>query len=346
MATPPEVVFDRYLRNDLPLAERQSYKNKLDLDTVSHPGIREMLGGFQEGFQEALRDRPEQPDYVPHPPVHFDYIEATVPNALAFFADQFSFVGVTLPLILKLWQTCVLLSRSKFVDALLGAIPEPDKPERIVELCHTIQLSFVFCHEYTHIVHGHILPAKPQSAFADEIGDDGKGNIEIQAQEVDADGHATFLVLNDLLNGPRRPLTVKMLGLEERASHFRETQSELEDLTIFAAFVLAVGAYFYLRVPVAVDEVSVYKLTHPPQAVRMNYVMHIAMALAKHNREHIASKMTRDRYQMFMGVIATALHGPKGTGNWDAQNAFLLSKQGEKYMAKLDECFKGMPPHM
>jgi hypothetical protein len=343
MHTPPEVVFNRFLRNKLPPNERRFYKGKLDLDAISDPGVREMLVGFQEGFLEALRSRPEQPEYVPHSPIHFDYVESTVSNALAFRTDGFSFVGVTLPLIVELMLTCGLLSRSAPVGALLGAIPQPDKPQRIAELCRTIQLSFVFSHEYTHIVHGHIPPANPESMFADEIENDGKGNIQLQAQEVDADGYATFLVLNDLLNGPRRSLTVKLLGLEERAVHFRETQPELEDLTLFAAFVLAIGAYFSLRLPVTPDDVSVYSLTHPPQAVRMSYVMQIATTLAKHNRDHIASRMTSGRYQTFMGVIADALHGPTGTSNWKAQNAFLLSEQGVKYMATLNEGFKSMP---
>jgi len=345
MPTPPEIVFDRFLRNTLPPAQRQIYKGKLDLDTVSHlPGMREMLVGFQEGFQQTLCDSPEQAEYVPHPPIHFDYIEATVPNALAFLTEDFSFVGVTLPLILELLHSCVLLSRSEDVGTLLAAIPGPDKPRRIIELLHSIQLSFVFAHEYTHIVHGHTLPATPESMFADEIKNGGEGNIELQAQEVDADGYASFLVLNDLLNGPRRALIVQRFGLEERPFHFRQPQSELEDLTLFGAFVLALGGYFYLRVPDVLDNVSVYNLTHPPQAVRMVFAMRVAMAVATQNREHIASKMTPEKAEMFMGVTAKALHGSGGTVSWDDQNAFYRSEQGQNYTARLTECVKNMPP--
>src|ERR1700688_3942728 len=101
MRTPPEIAFDLFLQNRLSPAQRQIYKGKLDLDTISHPpGLREMLVAFQEGFQQMLRDSPERAEHVDHPPIDFDYIEATVPNALAFHADDFSFVGVTLPLIL------------------------------------------------------------------------------------------------------------------------------------------------------------------------------------------------------------------------------------------------------
>src|ERR1700688_1233377 len=285
-----------------------------------------------------LRDSPERAEHVAHPPIDFDYIEATVPNALAFHADDFSFVGVTLPLILDLLHSCVLLSRSEEVGMILSAIPGPDKPMRIIDLLHSIQLSFVFAHEYTHIVHGHALPATPESMFADEIGNGGEGNIELQAEEVDADGYAAFLVLNDLLNGPRRSSTVQRFGLEERPFHFRQTQSELEDLTLFGAFVLALGGYFYLRVPRVLDSVSVLSLDHTPPVLRMTFAMRIATALAVHNREHIASKMTPDRQQMFMGVIAKALHGSNGTINWDEQNAFLRSEQGQNYIEKLTEC--------
>jgi hypothetical protein len=332
MPTPPEIVFDRFLRTRLLRAQREIYKGKLDLETISDPpGLREMLVAFQEGFQ-TLSNSPKQAEYVPHPPVHFDYIEATVPNALAFRTEEFSFVGLTLPLVLDLLQSCVLLSRSEEVGVILAAIPGPNKPARIIELLHNIQLSFVFAHEYTHIAHGHTLEATPESMFVDEIENGGEGNLELQAQEVDADMHAAFLVLNDLLNGPRRSLTVQRFGLKERPFHFRQPQSELEDLTLFGAFVLALGGYFYLRVPSVLDNVSVYNSTHPPPVVRMAFAMQIATTLAIQNRDHIASKMTpasemtpARSQMMFMGVTAKALHGSRGTINWDEQNAFLRS---------------------
>jgi hypothetical protein len=338
MPTPPEVAFDRFLRNTLSPSQRQIYKGKLDLDTISHPpGMREMLVAFQEGFLQMLRDTPERADHVAHPPIYFDYIDAAVPNALAFRDEDFSYVGITLPLILELFDSCVLLSRSEEVQRILAAIPGPDKPNRIIDLLYRIQLSFVFAHEYTHIVHGHALSATPESMFADEIENGGEGNIELQAQEVDADGDAAIFVLNDLLNGPRRSWTVQRLGLGERASRFRGPQSELEDLTLFAAFVLALGGYFYLRAPRALDEVSVLCFTHPPPIMRMTFAMRIATAFAVRNREHIASRMTSDSQQQLMGAVARALHGPQGPINWDDQNAFWRSEHGQNYEAQLIE---------
>jgi hypothetical protein len=340
MSTPPDIAFHRFFRNTLSPALRKLYKGKLDLDTISQPpGLREMLVAFQEGFQ-ILSGSADQAGYVPHPPVHFDYVESDVPNALAFRTQDFSFVGITLPLILELLHSCVLMSQSAEVGVILAAIPGPNKSSRIVELLHTLQLSFVFAHEYTHIVHGHALEATPETMFAEEIANSGKGSIELQAYEVDADMHAAFLVLNDLLNGPRRALAVERYGLAVRPFYFLQPQSELEDLTLFGAFILALGGFFFLRVPSALDKVSVYNLTHPPPLVRMDFAMQIGTTVAVHNRAHIASKMSPKAARMFMAVTAKALHGSSGKVNWDEQNAFFMSAEGRSYLAKLTDCVK------
>jgi hypothetical protein len=127
MPAPPEVIFDRFLRSNPSPSQRQIYKGKLDLDTVTGPpGMREMLVSFQKGFQQMMHESPEPPGHVPHPPLHFDYIDSMVPNAIAFITEEYSFVGITLPLILELLQSCVRLSQSQEVGTILAAIPGPD----------------------------------------------------------------------------------------------------------------------------------------------------------------------------------------------------------------------------
>jgi hypothetical protein len=326
-------IFDHFFRNELSPDDRQLYKGRLDLNTISQPGLREMLINVQEAFQQTVQDLPEIAGHVAHPPFHFDYIDSTIPNALAFLYKDFAFVGVTLSLVVELFETCVQLSRAEKVGILLGTVPAPEKQHRILKLCHDIQLSFVFAHEYTHIVHGHMLPAKPDSAFADEVGAGDEGSIELQAHEIDADAYATFLVVNGLLDGPGRPQAIDLLNIGS-------LPEAGQDLTIFGAFVLAVGAFFYLRVPDALDEVGVYALTHPPFPVRMDNVMRMAITAVKRNREHIAARMTLPRFNGFMQAIALAIHGEKGISNWDVQVAFLQSDAGIRYVNKLTECFR------
>jgi hypothetical protein len=53
--------------------------------------------------------------------------------------------------------------------------------------------------------------------------------------------------------------------------------------------------------------------------------------------------MTPKNIQMFMEVIAKALHGTAGTIDWNQQTSFLRSPDGQNYLAKLTNTFKNMP---
>jgi hypothetical protein len=340
MPTPPEVIFDRYIRNCLPLVMRESYKGRLDLeiDLLSeYPEMRDILVAVQEGAQQQLRDTPEKPGEVPFQPIHLDFINSADVNAMAFRYEGFSFIGITLGLVVKLLKTCVQLADSEYVfRGFLAGISEPAKRIHIVRLCQSIQLNFVIWHEFAHIIHGHTPVANADSTFADEIGNEGQGRIEFQAQEVDADSYATWVIINGMLIDPSRQQTANNFGLQS-------AQPELQDLTFFAAFVLSVGSYFYLRPPAIVDEVGVYNRSHPPQAARMHFVMDMAAKLTK-GREHIVSRMNIDRFRGFMETISTAIHGAEGVSNWDSQNAFFRSEQGVKYITELDESYKNLFP--
>ena len=333
MPTPPEVLFDRYIRNYLPLAMRESYKGRLDLDIdllSKYPEMRDILVAAQEAFQLKLRDTPERPGEVPYQPIHLDFIDSADVNAMAFRYEGFSFIGITFGLVVNLLKTCIQLADSEYVSkGFLAGISEPAKRMHIVRLCQSIQLNFVIWHEFTHIIHGHVDPS-----FGDEIGNETQGSIECQAQEVDADSYATWVILNGMLQDPSRQQSANFFGLQS-------APRELQDLTFFAAFVLSVGSYFYLRPPAIMHEVDVYNRSHPPQVARMHFVMDMAARLTA-DRQHIVSRMNLDRFRAFMGTIATAIHGAEGLGNWDAQNAFFQSEKGIKYLETLTGAFNNV----
>jgi len=316
---------------------RESYKGRLDLDIdllSQYPEMRNILVAVQEGFQLKLRDTPERHGEVPYQPLHLDFIDSGDVNAMAFRYEGFSFIGVTLGLVVKLLKTCIQLADSEYVyKGFLAGISEPAKRIHIIRLCQSVQLNFVIWHEFTHIIHGHV-----DSRFGDEIGDERQGSIELQAQEVDADAYATWMILNGMLQDPIRQQTANFCGLQS-APH------ELQDLTFFAAFVLSVGAFFYLRPAAILHKVDVYSRSHPPQVARMHFVMNTAAWLTR-DRQHIVSKMNLDRFRAFMGTIATAVHGPEGLGNWDAQNAFFQTEKGIKYLESLTAAFKNIIPSL
>jgi hypothetical protein len=157
--------------------------------------------------------------------------------------------------------------------------------------------------------------------------------LELQAQEIDADGYAVYHLLADLIDGGRRQQAVSLLGLEEQSY-------EVQDQVLLSSFVVAVGAFLFARAPSTVENGRIYKLTHPPQAARMNFIMHSAMNWCKQNRPHLQAYMTLERFQMLMRATEMATWGVNGGTDWAVQTAFLHSDEGARYISKLDECFK------
>jgi hypothetical protein len=91
------------------------------------------------------------------------------------------------------------------------------------------------------------------------------GSLYEQAQEVDADGWAVFLQLNHLL-GRGRAINLEVLQIEQ------EPPAHADEL-LFSLFVVAVCALLFLWPQAKFDGVSVYKLSHPPQAARMDAIL-------------------------------------------------------------------------
>src|SRR5712691_5865314 len=127
MRIPPEVVFHRFFRSkDLGPIDRQDYRGKKDLD-VLQPAVRSLLTSIQEALNEAFRNEKKGvPKHVDHPPFHFDFVDSRIPNALAFRFEDFSFIGITMPLVDILWDACDRLSRSEAVAAALGIPLAPE----------------------------------------------------------------------------------------------------------------------------------------------------------------------------------------------------------------------------
>ena len=335
MPIAPEVLFHRFFQREehSPL-DRQNYKGKQDLDALE-PTVRSLLSGIQESFNEALREEKRNvPEHVDHPPFHFDYVDSDVSNALAFRYEDYSFIGVTMTLIHMLWDTCVRLSRSEAVATLLGVTLARDEYDPVHVVLFQTQLKFVVSHEYTHHVHGHVFPRGSESMFSNEILDDGaSGSIEQQALEADADGYAAYHVLAHLIDGEGRSHAVSLLKIEAAPSGF-------QDEVLFACFIVGVGAFLFVRPPTALDNASIYALTHPPQAARMDYVMRHAMAWCKQNRPGLEAQMTIDRFRMLMNAVAEATWGMNGGRDWAAQTASLLSQGGSEYLKSLDKSLK------
>ena len=123
------------------------------------------------------------------------------------------------------------------------------------------------------------------------------------------------------------------------ANLFTETaKSDGEvDEALLTLFAVAVGAVFYALSPAVFNETKVYARQHPPEALRMNYVMHGAAAWSNQNRRLLERWISLKLYQAFMGTVAEAIFGAAGKTNWLEQTRFLLSASGKEYVKQLEE---------
>jgi hypothetical protein len=179
-----------------------------------------------------------------------------------------------------------------------------------------------------------MLQSARDSAFSNEIvvGHDD-GNLEAQAQEIDADGYAAYHVLAHLIEGERRSQAVSLLKREQE-------NVRVQGEALFSSFVVAIGSFLFVRPPISIDSSRIYGLTHPPQAARMNWIMHNAIRWCKQNRPELEGWMTRDKFQILMSAVATATWGMNGGNDWRAQTAFLQSVDGNVYIRRLDLAVK------
>jgi hypothetical protein len=297
--------------------------------------VRSLLGFIQESFNEALlNEKQNVPEHVDHPPFHFDYVDSSVPNALAFRYEGYSFIGITSALTDMLWDVCVRLSKSEDLVTHLGRLPVADRNNLHVVLFRTL-LKFVVAHEFTHHVHGHLSRRASDSLFSNEIlvGSE-TGSLEHQTLESDADGYAAYHVLEDLIAGEARESTLTLLKLEAEPTN-------VQDQVLFSCFVISVGAYLFVRPAPPLDKAVVYTLTHPPQAARMSCLMEQAIGWCKQNRPDLEAWMTLLRFQRLMNSVAQATWEIHGGRDWAQQTAFLLSEGGSEYFRKLNESLKG-----
>jgi hypothetical protein len=214
-------------------------------------------------------------------------------------------------LIYELWDICTRLSKSGPFKSSLG-LDELSDWEKLHVVLFRIQLFFVVGHEYTHHVHGDL-----KGVFASEFVETfNSGSLEHQAMEVNADGYSAYHVLTHLIDGEGRSHALDLLGTIG-------VPELLQDRVLFCCFVAATAAYFLVRRPVAIDGTTVYALTHPPQAARMNCLMQRAMKWCEQNRAPLVAWMTLDKFQLLMSAVEQSSSGMNGGADWSAQTAFL-----------------------
>jgi hypothetical protein len=90
----------------------------------------------------------------------------------------------------------------------------------------------------------------------------------------------------------------------------------------------------FMRPARDLDEIDIFKETHPPQAARMKFVMHEAIGWCRQNRPALERWM-ESQFQAFMNAAAEGVLSMSAGQAWGGQATFLQSEQGRKYLAEL-----------
>jgi|SRR5882672_67012 len=343
---PPEVILDRWVKTQSRTHPGFiGYVGKLDIEKVNPPALRALLALIQDAMNVALQSESVNASGgVEHPPFHFDYLEVKgrtqvndpAKNAHAFQHSGFSFIAVTLPLIELLWDVSQRLSSSALVQGLLQIDPETERLKALQALLFQFQVGFLVSHEYTHHVHQHCKQDEDCIAevWTEFSQNETNGSLDSQAQELDADGYAIYLVLANYLGGGGRQSGLLQLGRQDLP------RSDADEFFLMC-FFLAVAAFFCTIWPEDIKIMSIGQLSHPPVPVRIEYAIRVAKMWCDQNGSVPESWFGAERFGTLFGAAAEAV-GRAERQSWDAHIAFLQSEEGKKYDRILFERFETM----
>lgn len=341
MGTPPEVLFDRFFRSRRHLLD-EGLLGKVDLDRLTPTTFPiHLLFDLQAMMNNALLvENSNIPGHVDHDPFHFDYLNANEPNAIAFRADRYSFIGITIQLVDQLWAAGTRLSAVPELQVLMRMEPtDADRAdmtaaERLQVVLFRLQFFFVVLHEFSHIVHGHI-QQDDDSPFASEIVPRNGGSIEMQGRESDADGYAIYFLLANVFDGSQeRRHLLRLLGKDQ-------LPDADQDGVLFAGFVMAAAAFIFAQKPQSFDGHDLFARTHPLQVVRLRLMMKAAHAWCEQNRPALCPRTRGRQFHELIRRLAHAICGPSGQARWDEQLQFIRSDEGQQYDTAVEmECVR------
>src|SRR6266436_8626749 len=328
---PPEVLLDRFLKSDeRRQGDRAVYKGKQDLQALE-PSLGSLLASIQDTLNGELRRRGNTFGMERMHTFHFDYVDATLPNALAFEHEGYAFICVTMPIVRMLWRMCERLSASPNVVEVFRVDAIMPEREALGAVLFTTQFAFIVAHEFAHHDRGHFQRIDSKTELWEEVRTtDALGSLQQQAREVDADGWAVYLALSHLIIGQRRDMTRALLGLQT-------APDDSVDKLFLSSFILAVATVLFVFPPAVFDERTLYALTHPPQAARMNAIMHRVKVWCQQNRSALETWLTLERFQGLMTAAREATAEMSATRDWSKQTEFFHTQAGAEYFKQLDE---------
>lgn len=333
--TTPEIQFHRFFqKRPKRERERELYRGKADLNRARLNLPVTLLLELQAMFNAALASEAQVPQHFDHCPFHFDYIDSDEPNALAFCWGGYSFIGVTIPLLDRLWDSASRVAGSRQITALFELRLSGDQAtlmnveQRIAVAVFRLQLMFIVLHEWAHVVHGHVRSAD-DSGFASEVSACWDGNVERQAREADADGYAAYHMLATVIDGQEHDHIASVLAIGDKPAEVRER-------LLLCSFIVSIASFLLIWQPQDLTPETAYKLSHPPQALRMSLLMRSVATWCLQNRRTLHDWLIRVPFQTLMDMVSAATWGMNGGSDWSRQIAFLKSSEGVVYADRVE----------
>jgi hypothetical protein len=165
MATSPDILLHRFFQTLTSPKDRQNHRGKHDLSGID-PSFQELLLAVQVVINSNFQnEKPGVASHVEHPPFHFDYIDSTIENAVAFRYEGYSFIGLTIRLFFRFWDISDHLGNSPLMAELIAIEPEVACSGVLRVVLFRTLYSFVVAHEFTHHVHGHVVTRESDGSF-------------------------------------------------------------------------------------------------------------------------------------------------------------------------------------
>jgi hypothetical protein len=285
-------------------------------------------------MNEALRlEGPNASGGIKHAPFHFDYIAVAdgTENAHAFEHQDLAFVVVTVPLVELVARLSLQLV--PVAAGLAGMILDGIGRDALWGLLSQILLNFVVAHEYTHHIHRHCGNLRGSAGiWSKSLIDAQDSDLHAQAQELDADGYATLLVLAHLLRGERRASALSVLG-KEPAMPFTEG-----DELLIRCFLLVVMAFLCRFWPTSLNISAITRCTHPLPPIRIQCLIQVTEMWCNETGSSARSWHTTERLKELFDAAAIASER-EDRHEWNAHLALLEKAPFAEYCQQLFDVF-------
>ncbi len=266
------------------VASENRYGWRFDTNALRRDqGLRTMLERHKRDAERWLRDVCEK-HCSAMGPVHFDYVENTAMNAVAFEADGHEFVGIWVGALATIYSFfgCLLANRRLVPtigdmsaevefesdggdDAWLVRVPKDPARRSYAHLLSAIAVEFLFQHEIAHLMNGHVRLINRRSEIRflvefDEHSSQSLSSLDRQTLEMDAD---SFAVAQGAATFVGRLAEPEKVFPKDWRQWYRSPRQAL------FAWIFSVYSLFRLFYKGPADLDDLESAVHPPPGIRM-----------------------------------------------------------------------------